>query len=113
MSTGGHCLFCGSADWTWMYLLLREPDCVRELGWTLGWHVVMCDSCHDCYENGDDEPLVRAHLNQPEPEADESEAHEWVRVVRARQSEPAIARADASCPAWLLSSLRDSLLSRT
>jgi hypothetical protein len=99
VSAGSDCLFCGSADWTWVYLLQREPEWVREHDRTLGWHVMMCDSCHHYYENGDDALLVYAHLNQPEPEADESEAHEWVRVVRARQSEPAIARADAIVPA--------------
>jgi hypothetical protein len=98
VSTGNHCLFCGSRDWTWVYLLGNEPDWIKQLGWTFGWHVFMCDACHDYYEGGDDASLVRAHLNQPEPEADESEAVQWVRVVRARQSEPAIPRAEAIVP---------------
>jgi hypothetical protein len=91
-------LFCDAADWTWVYLLRNEPDWVKVLSWTLGWFVVMCDSCHGHYERGEDDALVRAHLAQPEPEADEAQAELWVRVVRARQSEPAIPRAEAIVP---------------
>lgn len=98
VGTGQHCLFCGARDWAWVYLLLREPGWVKDLGWTLNAFVVMCESCHAYYERGDDEALVRAHLAQTEPEADEAQAGVWVRVVRARQSEPAIARAQAIVP---------------
>src|SRR4051812_39937996 len=87
VSTGNRCLFCGAAHWTWVYMLGNEPTWVQQLDWTFSWQVFMCDACHDLYEAGDDESLVRAHLNQPEPEADESQAVLWVRVVRARQSE--------------------------
>jgi len=98
VSTGNRCLFCGAADWTWVYLLGNEPDWVQQLDWSLSWHAFLCDACHDLYERGDDETLVRVYLDQPEPEADEDQARQWVRVVRARQSEPPIPRADAVVP---------------
>ena len=51
VSTGNHCLFCGTPDWTWLYLLRREPDWVKQLSWTLSWHVFLCNARHDIYES--------------------------------------------------------------
>jgi hypothetical protein len=98
VSTGNCCRFCGSAEWTWVYLLLSVPDWVKELNWTVNWQAFVCDSCHDSYERGDDESLVQSHLDQPEAPADESHVRQLVQVVRARHSKPAIPRAGAIVP---------------
>ena len=99
VSTGGSCLFCGTRDWEWVYLLLREPEWVKQLDWTIGWDVVMCDACRGHYDRGEDEVLVRKLVEQRDREDfDEAQAQLLAKVVRERQSEPPIPRRDAIVP---------------
>lgn len=84
------CVFCGSDDWAWMYVLLQVPDWVARLSWTANWFVVTCASCNAAFEADDASTLAAAwdRLGEPVP----SDVEELMAVLRSRQSEPPVER---------------------
>jgi hypothetical protein len=72
------------------------PEWVQRLDWSIGWQIALCDSCHRDYLGGRDDVLAAAWLEHQG--GDENKARQVVEVVRARQSEPPIARSQAIVP---------------
>jgi hypothetical protein len=79
-----------------LYLLRQIPEWVEHLNWQIGWQIALCDRCHQDYLSDRDDALARAWLE--DQRGDGSEARQVVEVVRARQSEPPIARSEAIVP---------------
>jgi hypothetical protein len=96
VSTGQRCFFCADPEWVWVYLLRQLPEWVQRLDWWINWQIALCDRCHQDYLNARDDALAQAWLDHQG--SDESKARQVVEVVRARQSEPPIARSEAIVP---------------
>ena len=80
------CIFCGSEEWRYVYLLLKAPQWVQELPWVINWFVAVCSPCHAAYQAGD-EALLAARGGGGSPHFTELLA-----VIKARLSESPVAR---------------------
>lgn len=85
------CVFCGSPDWRYVYLLLNAPQWVQELPWVVNWFVATCASCHKALQSEDDVALASAYNRDGSSSV--PTFTELLKVIRARLSEPPMTRA--------------------